>query len=158
MSLLDDTLAIALGTANANSTNTSVVVVDAVHSNAATINDDQEHARQQLLKVIEQSANAIEHLMKISKVSQHPRAYEVLEKLLMRQQDAATHLLELHNQRADINKKNRDTTLLSGANVNQTYIANAVFTGTTAELLDRLSGKNREVIEHDDLLDIDVEE
>ena len=156
MGLLDDPLAIALGTANANNTCTTLVVANTTIV-APGLDNDQEHARQQLLDVIKQSANAAETLMKISKASQHPRAFEVLEKLLMRQQDAAAKLLELHLARADIEKKKKDNGQVTGNVTNQTYIANAVFTGTTSELLDKLRGKDRTVQDHEDLL-LDVDE
>lgn len=153
-----DPLALALGTANANSiaNATSIVtmpiyipqITAAPKSNVA---DDQDFARAQLIDVIEKTSNAISQLMIISKVSTNPRAYEVLEKLLMRQQDAAAKLVELHNARADIELKKSKTANVSPT-TNQVYISNAVFTGTTAELLDKLRGKDRTVIEHDDLL------
>ena len=161
MGLLDtltDPIAAALGVATSNS-NTSLVVAQTsivVASNTNTgikLDDDQEFARQQLYDVVQKTSNAIGELMMISSSSQHPRAYEVLEKLLMRQQDAASKLLEIHKARAEINKIANTPT----GNVNQTYIANAVFTGTVADLLDQIRGKNREVIEHDDLLELEAE-
>jgi len=154
MGLLDDPLALALGTANANSISTAVVVANPIPEGG--LDNDQEHARLQLLDVLENTATAIADLMKISKASQHPRAYEVLEKLLMRQQDAATKLLELHNARADINKKNRDAG--GPQNPQNLNIANAVFVGTTSEFLDKLRGKDRTVEDHEDLLDAEYEE
>lgn len=151
MGLLDDPLAIALGTANANtSTCTTITLANTVPDTG--LDNDQDFARAQLIDVVQKSTTAIEQLLAISKASQHPRAYEVLEKLLMRQQEAARELLELHNSRADINKKNRDAAAVPGANVTQQYIANAVFVGTASELLDKLRGKDRSVEDHDDLL------
>lgn len=154
MGLLDDPLAVALGTANANSQPcTAIAVANTTPANVG-IDNDQDFARDQLIDVIENSAEAIQDLMKISKASQHPRAFEVLEKLLMRQQDAAKQLLELHKTRAQVGVLDKTSGKAAGTQnvVNQTYIANAVFTGTTAELLDKLQGKNREIIEHDDML------
>lgn len=155
MSLIIDSLAIALGTANANVSSCTAITIPEPPS--LGLDNDQTYAREQLMNVIHQTSQAIANLTLIAAASQHPRAYEVLEKLLMRHQDAATKLLELHNARADINKKNRDAGTLPTGNVNQTYIANAVFTGTTAELLAKLKGTPEalEVLEHDDLLDLD---
>lgn len=150
--LLDDPLALALGTANANTQScTAMIVADTVP--VIGIDNDQDYAREQLIEVIKNSSLAISNLMNISVASQHPRAFEVLEKLLMRQQDAAQKLLELHKTRAQVQVLNKNAGEAATQNiVNQTYIANAVFTGTTAELLDKLQGKNREILEHEDLL------
>jgi hypothetical protein len=116
------------------------------------LDDDQEYARQNLIDVVQKSSNAIGELMEISRASQHPRSYEVLEKLLMRQQDAATKLLELHRARTEINREAAKAPIVPAGG---TYIANAVFTGTMAELLDGIRGKNRDIIEHEDLLDLE---
>lgn len=162
MSLLDDPLALALGTAN--TTNSTAVVVAAPKMGTIVpkvgtpdLNDDHAEALQILRDTLVSTQQAIANMMLISTASQHPRAFEVLNQLLTTQQETATKILELHQQRADVEKKKADT---KPTIVNQTYIANAVFEGTTAELLDKIDGKDRSVIEHDDLLlsdDIDPE-
>lgn len=141
-----DPIAQALGVANQQSLAMYPPIPVVINAAASTIDNDQEFARKNLYDVVNKTSEAINELMQISSQSQHPRAYEVLEKLLMRQQDAASMLLKIHKARKDIDGA-------TDAPPPSVSISNAVFVGTTSELLDALRGKNREVIEHDDLLE-----
>jgi len=110
------------------------------------ITDDAEFARDNLYDIVLKTTDAINELMQVAVATQHPRAFEVLEKLLMRQQDAVKQLLEIQIQKKELTGAAGITA--PTANV----IANAVFIGTNAELLDMLRGTNRnKEIEHDGL-------
>ena len=116
------------------------------------LDDDAEYARQNLYDVVSKTSEAVDQLMEISRESQHPRAYEVLGTLLKQQGDAATQLLDLHKRKVDIQKA-ANIALTPHGSANTPLIGNAVFVGSSSELLDLIKGKSHAVIEHEDLND-----
>lgn len=90
---------------------------------------DYEAARQNIYRVIETGANALDELAQVAAQSQHPRAYEVLANLVKTMVDANKDLIQLKKTKAEVEKINNKTTS-SG----QTNIKNSIFVGSTAEL------------------------
>jgi len=150
----DDALATALGLVPANTAVVKRATRNAIVPLANTndhMADDVEYALQNIHDVIQKTTTAIDQLMDISEQSQHPRSYEVLSQLLKQQADAAEQLLNIHKRRKDLNKIDAPANGTPQSQTNQTYIANAIFTGTNAELLDLIKGKSHHIIEHDDM-------
>lgn len=90
---------------------------------------DYEAVRQNIYRVIETGANALDELAQVAAQSQHPRAYEVLANLVKTMVDANKDLIQLKKTKAEVEKINNKTTS-SG----QTNIKNSIFVGSTAEL------------------------
>jgi hypothetical protein len=147
MSNTDITIKNALGLQSAtvagisDNTSTQIVVADSGNK----IADDAERARLNLLDVLKKTTEACSDLLKLAKESQEPRAYEVLADMLKNQAELSEQFLKVHEQQKNINKVDK------ADSVKSISVANAVFVGTTAELLDQYRGTNHKVIEHSDL-------
>ena len=90
--------------------------------------NDFEIARANIYEVIDSGKEALLKLSMVADSSQHPRAYEVLAKLMETIIDANKDLLDLQTKIRDIN--NADTPLNEKAKT----INNNLFVGSTAEL------------------------
>jgi hypothetical protein len=150
---INDQVAAILGISNAPIANAPMLVVSAPippvvprveHLTPAVRTDqpdqvanDAEFARDNLYDVIQKVGVSIDELMSVAQQSQSPRAYEVLNQLLNTQREAAAQLLKLQSDRQKIT----GTTPLKPSGPMQ--IANAVFVGTNAQLLDLIKGKDR---------------
>ena len=69
---------------------------------------DFELARQNIIDTIEDSKEAIAEMINVAKLSQHPRAYEVLGTMLKMQIESNKDLLELRKARNELMKKVED--------------------------------------------------
>jgi quinolinate synthase len=75
-------------------------------------------------------------MSEIAKQSQHPHSYRVLAELMTSLVNANEHVLDLHAQKQDI-----QPTLTPEAN--KPLIGNAMFVGSTAELLTMLNQQRK---------------
>jgi uncharacterized protein YicC (UPF0701 family) len=117
---------------------TPVEKKDLVPVNPETLNDDLGDAYQQskenLQELIDQGKEAMDEILQIAKVGQHPRAFEVYGTLLKNVVDANKELLAIQKQMRDMsgNKKNEQNTTID----------KAIFIGSTAELNRLIKGKD----------------
>jgi len=107
--------------------------------------NDTQYARENLYDVIESTARAIDKMNHMIDESPTARNFEVLGQLLQRQAETSQQLLALQEKKVKLAEITGQT---GPKNVS---IANAVFVGTNAELLDMLKGKSHKVIEHEDM-------
>jgi DNA-binding ferritin-like protein len=102
-----------------------------------TLNDDLGDAYQQskenLQELIDQGKEAMEEILQIAKVGQHPRAFEVYGTLLKNVVDANKELLAIQKQMREMDNKSKDK--------GGTQIDKAIFVGSTAELNKLIKGK-----------------
>jgi len=146
---LNDHLAKVLGL-NANTANAPVTQFPvAVHvpiplapvveraNTGNPLSDDATYARENLYDVVKKSQEAVTELMEIAKQSQHPRSFEVLNMLLRTQAEVSQQLIALEKERQEAAAQSVPT-LPAGSNV---AIANAVFVGTTADMLALMQGR-----------------
>ena len=110
---------------------------DLVPVNPETLNDDLGDAYQQskenLQELIDQGKEAMEEILQIAKVGQHPRAFEVYGTLLKNVVDANKELLAIQKQMREMSGvKNKEQS---------TNIDKAIFIGSTAELNKLIKGK-----------------
>lgn len=89
---------------------------------------DFELARANIHEVIQNGQHAMDKLSQIADSSQHPRAFEVLAKLMDTMLTANKDLLELQRQIRDISEADNPT------NENAKNVTNNLFVGSTAEL------------------------
>ena len=106
---------------------------DTVKSLVAKAHDDSakndfEMARSNIHEVISNGTYAIEKLSQIADSSQHPRAFEVLAKLMDTMLQANKDLLELQKQIREIDAADTPT------NEEAKSVTNNLFVGSTAEL------------------------
>jgi hypothetical protein len=72
------------------------------------MNDDKDNdyqfARETLYDLIGKGRDGVEEMIEVAKQSEHPRAYEVLAKLIKDTSDVSQQLMNLHKQKKDIEK------------------------------------------------------
>ena len=89
---------------------------------------DYDSARNNLYKLLNQGQDALYSALEIAKQSEHPRAFEVLAKLMDSMVIANEKLLELQKEIKEIDKAN------APHNEQAKSITNNLFVGSTAEL------------------------
>lgn len=108
---------------------TEVITVDTPASNNQ-IQDDFEYARGNMIAAIEKGQEALNGILEVAGMSQHPRAYEVAAALVKTTVDASKDLMELNKRKKDLDKP------AEGSGPNK--VTNNMFVGSTADLLKAL--------------------
>jgi hypothetical protein len=109
---------------------------------------DADYARSNLIEIIEKGSESVDQAMELARESQHPRAFEILAQLLKVQADNVEKLLQIHQAQKDLNRQDTHDAPVH----NTTNIANAIFCGTSNDLV-RMMRQN-----HVTPLTIDVDE
>ena len=94
--------------------------------------DDFEYARGNMIAAIEKGQEALNGVLEVAGMSQHPRAYEVAATLVKTLADANKDLLELQKRKKD----------LTGVGPSPTTVNNNLFVGSTAELQQLIKKQN----------------
>ena len=107
--------------------------IDTVKAIVAKAHDDSakndfEMARANIHEVIQNGLNAIDKLSQVADASQHPRAFEVLAKLMDTVVNANKDLLDLQSKIRDIDAKDAPT------NEQARSVTNNLFVGSTSDL------------------------
>jgi len=92
------------------------------------IETDTELARESIKELIVKGHQAVDELAIIARDSQHPRAYEVMAGLIKNMSDMNKDLLELQ-------KRKKDLIGVSDNKAGDVNVNNALFVGSTAELM-----------------------
>jgi hypothetical protein len=111
-------------------------IISDAHDNSAK--NDFEAARANLYEVIQTGQDAMDKLSEIATQSQHPRAFEVLAKLMDTMVNTNKELLELQSKIREI-----DATESSTSSPSKT-INNNLFVGSTAELQKMIKEMNKD--------------
>jgi hypothetical protein len=121
------------------STHTELVVpVPAVPRPAeSSVEADATYVRDNLLHIIETGSTALKELAEVASESRHPRAYETIALLIKNLGDTTDKMLKLAKEKRELVSDTPAT-----GNV---YIANAVFTGSTKDLLQII--KDNQIVE-----------
>lgn len=98
-----------------------------------TDNEDYEFARGNMISTIDKGREALDGIMDVAQISQNPRAYEVVAKLIDSMTNASEKLL-------DLQKKQKDMTGETGQAAKT--VNNNLFVGSTAELQAFLKKQN----------------
>lgn len=92
------------------------------------IETDTDLARDNIKELIQKGHRAVDELAVIARDSQHPRAYEVMAGLIKNMSDLNKDLLQLQKQKKEL--------MVSSDNKNgEVNVNNALFVGSTAELM-----------------------
>jgi len=94
------------------------------------IKSDFDFSRETYYTLVERGREGIDEMMEVAKSSEHPRAYEVLSKLIKDTGDVADKLMDLNKKSVEIKKAQEGgpAALLPGQTTTN------VFVGSTAEL------------------------
>lgn len=87
------------------------------------VKDDFDYARGNLINIIQKGNEALDGILDVAGMSQHPRSYEVASTLINSLAAANKDLLELSKRRKELEGENKPTT-----------VNNNLFIGSTAEL------------------------
>ena len=92
------------------------------------VETDTDLARDNIKELIQKGHKAVDELAVIARDSQHPRAYEVMATLIKNMSDLNKDLLQLQKQKKDL--------MISSDNkTGEVNVNNALFVGSTAELM-----------------------
>lgn len=105
----------------------------------ANVDQDYEYARGNIIATIEKGNEALNGILDVAGMGQHPRAYEVAANLVKTMVEANKELLELTKKKKELDK-------IEGKQGPQT-VNNNLFVGSTAELLKALKSNNLKDIE-----------
>ena len=108
-------------------------------SNSQIVNDtetDLEYSRDKMKSLIDQSCEAINHMMALASDSEHPRAFEVLSTMIKHTSEMSQDLIKLQKTRKDITQEKRGPS--------STTTNNSIFVGSTTELQKYLKKNNED--------------
>jgi hypothetical protein len=91
---------------------------------------DFQYARENMYHIIERGRDAMDELLEIAKAEESPRAFEVFGQLLKNMTDSQEKLMELHQKKQRMESDGERQEVTRAQNV-----TNALFVGSTAELL-----------------------
>lgn len=103
------------------------------------VNDDFEYARGNIINTIEKGNEALQGILDVAGMGQHPRAYEVAANLVKTMVEANKDLLDLTKKKKEIEKVENK--------LNPQTVNNNLFVGSTADLLKALKANNIKDIE-----------
>lgn len=93
------------------------------------IESDYDNTRTNLHNLLHQGQDALNHALEVAKMSEHPRAFEVVGNLMKQLSDINHQLLDLHSKKAKLEQKDTKENV-SAPNVTN----NTMFVGSTTEL------------------------
>lgn len=91
--------------------------------------NDFEYTRDTLYDLINKGREGVEEMIEVARQSEHPRAYEVLAKLIKDTADTSGQLMDLHRKDVQLNKIENPN---APQQIGQT--TNNLFVGSTTEL------------------------
>jgi multidrug efflux pump subunit AcrB len=107
--------------------------VSIVKSESSDADTDYQHVRKHLKSLMRRSSETLEEILDLASESGSPRAYEVAGQILKNSSEISEKLIQLHKNNKELNDVN--------SNVNVTN-NNAIFFGSTSELLKTLKSQN----------------
>lgn len=109
-----------------------------------SIRSDANFAKKNIRDLLETGKETLEDLIELAKVSESPRAYEVVATLMRQMADMNSQLLDLYKKESDASIK-KDVPGEAPPQGSLTQINNTIFVGTTTELtkaLERISNES----------------
>jgi multidrug efflux pump subunit AcrB len=104
-----------------------------VKSESSDADTDYQHVRKHLKSLMKKSSETLKEILDLAGESGSPRAYEVAGQILKNSSEISEKLIQLHKNNKELNDVN--------SNVNVTN-NNAIFFGSTSELLKTLKSQN----------------
>ena len=113
------------------------VRADPVCDEDATMQSDAAFARKNIRSLIQQGSSAMQELLQVAKLSEHPRAYEVAAAMLKNLAELNKDLLEVHQRQ----KKLEEVAPVVALGAGPIQVDKAVFVGSTLQLAELLQAK-----------------
>lgn len=99
--------------------------------------NDYEYSREVLYDLIEKGRGALEDMIEVARMSEHPRAFEVLSGLIKNTADVNDKLMDLNKKHKDINTKEKPQQVAG-------QTTNNLFVGSTTDLQRMLQQQAKE--------------
>ena len=115
--------------------------------------NDFEFTRETLYDLINKGRDGVEEMIEVAKQSEHPRAYEVLAKLIKDTADTSGQLMDLHRKEIQIDKLINPSPVA----LPQAGTTNNLFVGSTTELQRMLKDINQKEISRVDVIDGEID-
>ena len=109
----------------------ATVIQKPVEEAGDEVDADSSIARSNIKNLIDKGTDSIDDLLRVAKESEHPRAYEVAANFIKTLADLNKDLLEIQKRKQELKPQNNQ----SNSPIN---VKNAVFVGSTAELLKQI--------------------
>ena len=106
--------------------------------NERNIKSDYEYSRETYYDLLEKGRSSLDDMIEVARLSEHPRAYEVLAGLIKNLSDVNDKLMDLNKKNKDINQE--EVKQVAGNTTNN------VFLGSTADL-QRLLQNEKDIID-----------
>lgn len=103
--------------------------------NSDNVNKDFEYARGNLINIIEKGNEALDGILEVAQMSQHPRSFEVVAELIKTMAETNKDLLELSKRKKDLDASD---------NKSPQTINNNLFVGSTSELTKLIKQQNEQ--------------
>jgi len=113
--------------------NTSLIRVDT--NDQSQIKNDFEYARGNMIATIEKSREALDGMLEVAQMSQHPRSYEVVSDLIKTMSEINKDLLELSKKKKELELED---------DKGPKTINNNLFVGSTSELQKLIKQQNEQ--------------
>lgn len=110
--------------------------------------NDFEYSRQIYHDLLAKGTDALDDMMEVARMSEHPRAFEVLSTMMKSIADINGDLMDLHKKKKDFYKSEDKNPQLPNGTVN-----NNLFVGSTTELQRMLQDMNK-VNDDSNIIDI----
>lgn len=104
------------------------MVIAMVHmADSDNSKNDYEYSREVLYDLINKGRDALEDMIEVARMSEHPRAFEVLSGLIKNTADVNDKLMDLNKKHKDINTKEKPQQVAG-------QTTNNLFVGSTTDL------------------------
>lgn len=110
------------------------------------VEEDFALARETMRSLLDKSEELLDGISSLAKDAEHPRAYEVAGQLINNVASVAKDLIGLQKTKREIREPKQDSSG-SGQVTHNNQIEQAVFVGSTADLLKQVSNKPKEVVD-----------
>jgi len=127
---IDDSLSSVFDTPLITKNGEEIIIAETgeiVETQENKIEDDYDHARENLRKLLIDGQSALQTALNVAQSSEHPRAIEVVGNLMKQLADINQQLLDLHQQKQKLDSPKESSKKEVTNN-------NAIFVGSTAEL------------------------
>jgi len=115
--------------------------------------NDFEFTRETLYDLINKGRDGVQEMIEVAKQSEHPRAYEVLAKLIKDTADTSGQLMDLHRKGIQIDKLiNPDPVSLPPPGT-----TNNLFVGSTTDLQRMLKDINQKEVDKVNIIDGEID-
>lgn len=111
--------------------------------------NDFEFARETLYDMICKGRDGVEEMLEVAKSSEHPRAYEVLAKLIKDTSDVSNQLMTLHRQKKDLEKTNLPAPVEQQTKGDTNVFIGNMSTTDLQRMLKDINDEGEVVVQHD---------